>query len=426
MTQHPLHWFRHSSSYINSHRGKTFVIMLSGEAISDPNFDALVQDIALLHSLNIRLVIVHGARPQIDSALVHANIKGQFHRHVRITSMAMLPLVLGTIGSTRLSLESQFYKSPTINTHNKITTISGNFISAKPLGIHDGIDYEFTGEVRRVDTNAIKSNLDCQHIVIISSLGFSSTGEVFNLEALDVATHTATALQADKLILFGDSDGMISDGTLLREITAKQATKYLQKHHHPPQLINAVNACTQGVGRVHLLSYKKDGAILEELFTTDGAGTMISQNPYDVIRPASSFDILGISELTAPLEQAGILISRSRQQIEAQIECYYVIERDGKIIGCASLHELDEHASEIASVVISGEYRRGSRGVDLLRFIEKIAKAQGKSRLFALTTRTAHWFIEQGFVPASPSDLPASRLAQYHNGRNSKVLIKAL
>lgn len=424
MNQTPLHWFRHSSGYINSHRNKTFVIMLSGEAISSANFDALIHDIALLHSLGIRLVIVHGARPQIDTALKQAAINSQFHHNIRITSATMLPYVMSSICATRLMLESQFCKG--VNANTKIHTINGNFISAKPLGIHDGIDYEFTGEVRRVDTDAIIHNLDHQHLVIISSLGFSATGELFNLEALDVATHTAIALQADKLILFTDSDGIYHNGLLVREMTTNQAKIHLNNIQHTPQLINALSACEQGVGRIHLLNYQKDGAILEELFTTDGAGTMISQSPYDVIRRANIFDIMGIIELTQPLQQAGVLITRSRQHLEEDIDCFYVIERDGKILGCAALYLLDEQSAEIASIAIAPEYRRGSRGVDLLHFIEKTAKEHGKTHLFALTTRTAHWFLEQGFSQTSPDSLPPNRLAKYHNGRNSKVLLKTL
>lgn len=398
--------------------------MLSGEAISCANFTTLVHDIALLHSLGIRLVLVHGARPQIDVALKQAAINSRFHRNIRITSSAMLPLVLSTISTTRLMLESQFCQG--LSASSKIHTISGNFINAKPLGIHEGVDYEFTGEVRRVDTDAIRHNLDRQHLVIISSLGFSATAELFNLEALDVATHTAIALQADKLILFGDSDGICHDGVLVREMTANQAKAHLKDSAHPPQLIHALSACEHGVGRIHLLNYHKDGAILEELFTTDGAGTMISQNPYEVIRRANIFDIMGIVELTEPLQQAGVLIARSRQHLEENIDCFYVIERDGKILGCAALYLLDKDSAEIASIAIAPEYRRGSRGVELLRFIEKTAKTHGKTHLFALTTRTAHWFIEQGFSQTSPNSLPPARLAKYHNGRNSKVLVKTL
>lgn len=428
MTYSPIDWFRHSAPYINTHRNKTFVIVFGGEAICDPHFATLVYDIALLHSLGIRLVIVHGARPQIELALQNANIDSHYHQGIRITPAHALPHILSAIGKVRLDIEAHFSKglanSPMFGA--KISTISGNFVNAKPFGVHDGIDYQLTGEVRRIDKAAICHNLDQNHIVLLGSVGFSLTGDIFNLEAFDVATHVAATLQADKLILFSETLEIVdSQGMLIHEMTTNDAKQYLGQSHNT-LLSHALSACTQGVARAHLLSYKKDGALIEELFTTDGSGTMISQSPYENIRQANIDDIMGIITLIRPLEAQGFLVTRSRQHLEEEIEHFYVIERDGKIIGCAALYPLDKYSSEIASVAIAPEYRRGSRGVDLLNFITQHAKACGNTRLFALTTRTAHWFIEQGFCQTTPESLPPARLAKYHNGRNSKVLVKML
>lgn len=417
MTHNPIEWFRHSAPYINTHRNKTFVIVFGGEAMCNNDFDKLVYDIALLHSLGIRLVLVHGARPQIELALQKANIKSSYHQGRRITTTHALPYILSAIGKVRLDIEAQFSKglanSPMFGA--KITTISGNFVNAKPYGVRDGVDYQRTGEVRRIDVSAICHNLEQNHIVLLSSVGFSLMGDIFNLEAFDVAVHVASYLKADKLILLDEALGIFDEyEKLIREMTTSDAKSYLK--NSPNTLLgHAIEACEQGVARVHLLSYKKDGAMIEELFTTDGSGTMISQAPYERIRPASIDDIIGIITLIRPLEAQGFLVARSRQRLEEELEFFYVIERDGKIIGCAALYPLDKYSSEIASITIAPEYRRGSRGVDLLTFIEKDAKQQGRKRLFALTTRTAHWFIEQGFTETSPNTLPESRLEKYHS-----------
>lgn len=426
-TTHPIHWFRHCAPYINTHRGKTFVLMFDDSALSDPNFATLVQDIALLHSLGIRLVLVHGSRLQIDKSLALAGEATHFYGDVRITPPHIMPHILGAVGAVRFAIEAQFSKglanTPLFGA--KISTVSGNFISARPFGVRDGIDYQQTGEVRRVETGAISHNLASGHIVIIGSVGFSATGELFNMQAIDVATAVATALTADKLILFSEEDGIYSGGQLVREITLQDG-ETLYQSTPTPALKNALTACRQGVKRIHLLSHKKDGALIDELFTTDGCGTMLSQNPFDHIRPATTDDIVGIENLIRPLEQQGILIARSRQRLEEELGFFYVIERDGKIIGCSALYPLSPDSGEIASIAIDPDYRSGQRGLDLLTFIEQKAKSLGFSQLFALTTRTLHWFIENGFVQVEPDKLPDERRKRYHNGRNSKVLLKQL
>ncbi len=425
--QNPIAWFRRCAPYINTHRGKTFVLMFDDAALHSPNFATLVQDIALLHSLGVGLVLVHGSRLQIDKSLALAGQETTFYNDVRITPPHIMPHILGAVGAVRFAVEAQFSKglanTPLFGA--KISTVSGNFISAKPFGVRDGIDYEQTGEVRRVETGAIRHNLASGHIVVIGSVGFSPTGELFNMQAIDVATAVATALTADKLILLSEEDGIYQDGLLIREMTLQDG-ETLYKTAPTPALKNALIACRQGVKRIHLLSHQKDGALIEELFTTDGCGTMLSQNPFDRIRPATFDDILGITNLIRPLEQQGILIARSRERLEEEIGFFYVIERDGKIIGCCALYPLSADSAEIASIAIDPNYRSGQRGVDLLTFIEKKAKSLGFVRLFALTTRTLHWFLQQGFVQSQPDELPPKRLARYHNGRNSKVLLKRL
>lgn len=425
MTDHPIHWFRRSAPYINTHRGKTFVIAFGGRAITHDNFTTLIHDIALLHSLGIRLVLVYGSRPQIDEVLDKNNIATDFHEGIRITPHHAMPYILSSVGANRLLIESEFCKglanSPLFGA--KICVISGNFVTAKPFGVRDGVDFGLTGEVRKVDKEAIRHNLSQNHIVLLGSVGFSATGEIFNLETSQIASQTAIALQADKLIFFGEELGLCDEqGNLVKELTAQSAKTYIAH----PKIPHAIHACTQGVGRVHLLSYAKDGAMIEELFTTDGSGTMISRDDYDRIRSATALDIIGIMAIIRPLEEQGILVPRSRERLEEEIDDFSVMERDGQIIGCVALYELDDESMELASIALHADYRSGERGVNLLTFSEQKAKNRGKKRLFALTTRTAHWFIEHGFSETEPRNLPPKRFEKWHNGRNSKVLVKDL
>ncbi|WP_350657272.1 amino-acid N-acetyltransferase [Psychrobacter sp. S1-30-MNA-CIBAN-0213] len=427
-----VHWFRNSAPYINTHRGKTFVIMFGGEAVNHPNFSTLIHDFALLHSLGIKLVLVHGARPQIEKNLKEVGITSPLHRDIRVTPRAAMPSILQAVGAIRLQIEAQLSmglaNSPMYG--SRIDAVSGNFVTARPYGIRDGVDHQMTGEVRSIDVEAIKNNLIHDHIVILGSMGYSATGEVFNLLSEDVALSAAVALGADKLIFLGEEADINDNGRLLHEMIPNEVDRFLRERDLNNEinyfLHCASNACRQGVHRTHIISYAKDGALLEELFTRDGSGTLISHDPYEEIRHANIDDVVGLIELLTPLEEQGILVSRSRERLEQEIDNYSVIERDGMILGCAALYPLDTDAAEVACVAVHPEYRNGSRGADLLAFLEQQARSHGLHKLFVLTTRTAHWFVEQGFAEVDASVLPAARQEKYHNGRNSKVFQKTL
>lgn len=427
-----VHWFRNSAPYINTHRGKTFVIMFGGEAVNHPNFSTLIHDFALLHSLGIKLVLVHGARPQIEKNLKEIGITSPLHQDIRVTPRAAMPSILQAVGAIRLQIEAQLSmglaNSPMYG--SRIDAVSGNFVTARPYGIRDGVDYQMTGEVRSIDVEAIKNNLLHDHIVILGSMGYSATGEVFNLLGEDVALSAAVALGADKLIFLGEEADVNDNGRLLYEMIPNEVDRFLRERN----LNNEINyflhcaslACRQGVHRTHIISYAKDGALLEELFTRDGSGTLISHDPYEEIRHADIDDVVGLIELLTPLEEQGILVSRSRERLEQEIDNYSVIERDGMILGCAALYPLDADTAEVACVAVHSEYRSGSRGADLLAFLEQQARSHGLHKLFVLTTRTAHWFVEQGFAEVDASALPEARREKYNNGRNSKVFQKML
>lgn len=434
-----VHWFRHSAPYINAHRDKTFVLMFAGEAVQHENFQHIIHDIALLHSLGICLILVYGARPQINQNLLDRDIETPFHQNRRVTTRESLRGVMNAVGSIRLEIEALLSmglaNSPMYGA--RIDVVSGNFVTAKPYGIRDGIDFQLTGEVRSVDTDAIQRHLDNHNIVLLGPTGYSSTGEVFNLLAEEVATKTATALKADKLIFLGEKQGLMNEQQqLLRELSPRQLEPYIQQNQQQyPEfalhLKQAQQASLSGVHRVHLISYAYDGALIEELFTRDGVGTLITDAHYEEVRIANIQDVGGLINLLRPLEQEGILVYRSRERLESEIEQFAVIERDGMILACAALYPIpagsDEiRSAEIACVAVDSSYRKSNRGSQILQFLESKAKQQGIQQLFVLTTRTAHWFLEQGFVPASVDDLPNARQALYNYQRNSLVFKKRL
>jgi amino-acid N-acetyltransferase len=426
-------WFRHSSPYINAHRGKTFVLMLEGDAIADDNFAHIVQDIALLNSLGVRLVIVHGARPQIDQALNVLNIKSQFHGDLRITDQAALNAVRAAIGIVKSDIEARLSIGlPNTPMHGaRIRVVSGNFVTAKPKGVIDGVDFQHTGEVRRIDRRAIGQQLDQGNIVLLSSCGYSPSGEMFNLTAEDVATQAAISLQAEKLILMGEDEGLPSidnKAAVISQITSDELSQLIDSlsGEHKVHAQSSLTAIKAGINRAHLLSHKIDGALLQELFTHEGAGTLITAGDYEQLRQASIEDVAGILELLTPLEEQGILVRRSREILETEIDRFKLIERDGMIIACAALYPYSAELAELACVAVSEEYRSGNRGDRLLNALSEQAKAEKMNKIFVLTTRTAHWFMERGFNESDISALPKERQSLYNFQRNSKVFIKEL
>jgi amino-acid N-acetyltransferase len=269
-------------------------------------------------------------------------------------------------------------------------------------------------------------------VVLLSPIGYSPTGDVFNCTLEDVATSTAMALQADKLIFLIDNAGVI-DGKqrVISELTVREAGELMQKGKLADDvqiyLPCAIKACASGVKRAHLISRHVDGALLIELFTHHGIGTMITPASPEVIRRATLDDVPGIVQILEPLEQQGILVKRERQQLEGDIDSFFVLESDGNILGCAALYLYPESkAAELAAVAVSSFYRDGGRGERLLAYAESRAKAQGCKALFALSTRTTHWFLERGFAESDPEHLPERRKARYNYDRRSKVFVKQL
>ncbi|EGI6740265.1 TPA: amino-acid N-acetyltransferase [Escherichia coli] len=430
--------FRHSVPYINTHRGKTFVIMLGGEAIEHENFSSIVNDIGLLHSLGIRLVVVYGARPQIDANLAAHHHEPLYHKNIRVTDAKTLELVKQAAGTLQLDITARLSMSlnntPLQGAH--INVVSGNFIIAQPLGVDDGVDYCHSGRIRRIDEDAIHRQLDSGAIVLMGPVAVSVTGESFNLTSEEIATQLAIKLKAEKMIGFCSSQGVTNDdGDIVSELFPNEAQARVEAQEEKGDynsgtvrfLRGAVKACRSGVRRCHLISYQEDGALLQELFSRDGIGTQIVMESAEQIRRATINDIGGILELIRPLEQQGILVRRSREQLEMEIDKFTIIQRDNTTIACAALYPFpEEKIGEMACVAVHPDYRSSSRGEILLERIAAQAKQSGLSKLFVLTTRSIHWFQERGFTPVDIDLLPESKKQLYNYQRKSKVLMADL
>jgi amino-acid N-acetyltransferase len=427
--------FRASAQYIHAHRGRTFVIMFGGEAVESKDLRTLLYDVALLHSLGVRLVLVAGARPQIDEALARRGQQPRYEGGLRVTDDLALQCVKEAVGVNRVELESLLSmglpNSPMAGARLRVAT--GNFVVAQPIGVVDGVDYQHTGKPRRIDAEAIKQRLDDHAIVVLTAIGYSATGEAFNISSHDVAAAAAVALDADKLIGLLEGPGLLdADGRVPMQLTPREAAALLRSgrefgHDVKRHLAAAIEACQGGVPRAHLVTRQHDGSLLRELFTRDGVGTMVTSETFEGVRRARRADVGGILALIEPLEEQGILVRRSREMLENDIDRFTVIERDGMVVGCTALYAYPEDAiAELACLVVHPDYRTAGRGDQLLQYLERDCKAQGLRKLFVLTTQTSHWFRERGFEGCDLDELPAARRGHYDQGRRSKILIKSL
>ena len=435
-------WFRSVAPYINAFRGKTFVIAFGGEVVADGKFVELTHDFNLLAALGIRLVLVHGARPQIEQHLAKNNLDGSYHQGIRLTDAETMKCVKEAAGRLRLEIEALLSmglaNSPMANADIRVA--GGNFITAQPIGVINGVDLQHTGSVRKVDVAALQDRMEFGEVVLLSTLGYSPTGEVFNLTLEDVATATAIALDADKLVFLMDTDGVQGkQGELLRELTVAQAQALLTPalpggatQRPLPDDVNlflpcAIRACEAGVTRTHLISRHTDGSVLQELFSDEGIGTMVVESTLNTLRAADIEDIGGILELLRPLEESGILVRRSRELLEREIERFIVLEHSHRIIGCAALYPFpDEKAAELACMAVDAQCRDRGYGEAILNYMTDLAKSQGLKKLFVLTTRTAHWFIERGFVESDVTALPEQKKSLYNYQRKSKVFVRKI
>lgn len=427
-------WLRSVAPYIHAFRGKTFVVAFPGELVMAGALPVLAHDLSLLHALGIKVVIVHGSRPQVEEQLALRHSETRFHNGLRITDSIALECAKEAAGELRLDIEAAFSQglpnTPMANA--AIRVISGNFVIARPMGIIDGVDLEHTGVTRKIAHETIHPILNNGGLVLLSPLGFSPTGEVFNLAMEDVAVAAATALRADKLIFITETS-MMKDagGAEIHELSAHQAHAVLESGCLPDDaafyLKHSMQACQGGVPRAHIVPFATDGSVLLEIFTHDGVGTMVSSENLESLREATIEDVGGILQLIEPLEADGTLVKRGRELIEREIDYFSVIEHDGVIFGCAALYPFPaEKMAEAACLTVSPDAQAQGDGERLLKHLENRARAAGFKKLFVLTTRTAHWFLKRGFINATFDDLPKNRQNMYNWQRKSLVLIKKL
>ena len=434
-------WFRHVAPYIHAYRGKTFVVAIAGELIAAGKLDRFAQDVAILHAMGIKLVFVHGFRPQVSEQLRAKGHPERFSHGLRITDAVALDCAQEAAGQLRFEIEAAFSQglpnTPMANA--TVRVVSGNFLTARPVGIVDGVDFMQSGLVRKVDATAIRSAIDIGAVVLLSPFGFSPTGEAFNLTMEDVATSTAIALQADKLMFLTEVPGIRetpddAESAIDTELALADAKRLLGQLPGAAQptdtafyLRHCIKACEGGVERSHILPFATDGALLTEVYTHDGIGTMVVDEKLESLRQAGADDIGGILQLIEPFERDGTLVKRDRTEIERDIGHYTVIEHDGVIFGCAALYPYPEaRTGEMAALTVSQSVQGQGDGERILKRVEQRAKAQGLESIFVLTTRTMHWFIKRGFQQVDADWLPEARKRKYNWDRRSQVLVKKL
>jgi len=416
------------------------VLHIDGELLDSPLKAVMAHDIALLSHLGVRLILVPGLRNRIDRQLRTSGVACQVIDTQRVTSADVLTTIRTVAGEARIDLEcllSQgLVNTPMAGAHLSVT--SGNFVTAQPLGVQGGIDFGFAGVVRKIHGSAIEAHTASGHIVLLTPIGYSRTGELFNLQSEMLAAETAAALGAEKLVYLSSEKITSADGRTAAECQPAEVERLLDtsaiEQTGRRALLSAVLlAARRGVSRIHVLDRSDRNALLQELFTRDGSGTLVSVSDFDTIRPATIDDVGGIIELIEPLESDGTLVARSREQLELNIGAYLVCEREGMITACAALLPSDEpatcggeqrQAAEIACVATHPSYRGGGRAEELLVRLEQQAKENGIDTLFVLTTRSGHWFVERGFEPVEPDSLPQGRA--YSTDRKSRVLVKTI
>lgn len=437
-------WFRSVAPYIHMHRGKTFVVGMAGEAVAAGKLANIVQDLALIQSMGVKIVLVHGFRPQVNEQLKAKGHAARYSHGMRITDSVALDCAQEAAGQLRYEIEAAFSQGlpNTPMAGSTVRVISGNFITARPVGILDGIDFQHSGLVRKVDAAGIKRTIDLGALVLISPFGFSPTGEAFNLTMEEVATSVAIALQADKLVFLSEIPGVRTkplepegeDNPIDTELplaAAEQLLASLPPAGNPTDtgfyLQHCVKACKAGVERSHIIPFSVDGSLLLEVYVHDGIGTMVVDEKLEELREATADDVGGILQLIEPFEKDGTLVKRDRTEIERDIANYTIIEHDGVIFACAALYPYPEaRTGEMAALTVSPQSQGQGDGEKVLRRVEQRARAMGLESIFVLTTRTMHWFLKRGFVQVDPEWLPEARKRKYNWDRKSMVFVKKL
>jgi amino-acid N-acetyltransferase len=414
--------------YIPQFREKTFIIEVDGVIVTDENFANILLDVAVLRSLNIRVVLVHGASAQIKALGEEQKIKPSNLDGAGVTDADTLKLAL--TAANRLTHEILEGLSA-----NDLRAASSNAIIAHPMGILQGIDQQFTGKVERVDTEMLQTLLNQGIIPVVPPLGFDGDGKTYRVNSDSVAVAVAAALKATKLIFITAHDGLRYNDALIRQMLVAELQKLLQQNSAgfaadmQSKAQHAVAACGAGVQRVHIINGRVDEGLLAEVFSNEGIGTLIYANEYQQIRPAKKKDVRSIQMLTKKSVEADELVRRTRASIEKSLSDYYIFEIDKNPVACVALHVYPEQSKgELACLYVNPSHENQGIGRKLIQFVETKARETGLNDLLTLSTQAFTYFQSKGgFVEGTPDDLPPGRREKYdQSGRNSKVLIKKL
>ena len=412
--------------YIPRFREKTFILSIDGAIITDENFANILLDVAVLRSLNIRVVLSHGAGAQVKALAEEQHVKASDLDGTGITDAETLKLAL--TAANRLTHEILEGLSA-----NDLRAASSNAIIAHPLGIIQGMDHLFTGKVERVDVELLQTLLAQGIIPVIPPLGFDGDGKTYRVNSDSVAVSVAEALKATKLIFITTHDGLIHQGQLIRQMIVADLNALVVKPGFAPDMMSkarhAVAACNAGVPRVHIINGRVDEGLLAEVFSNEGIGTLIYANEYQQVRAAKKKDIRSIQMLTKNSVENAELVKRTRTVIEKQLNDYYIFEIDKNPVACVALHAYPEvNKGELACLYVSPSHENQGIGQKLVQFVETKAREMGMSELLTLSTQAFTYFQSKGgFTEGTPDDLPPGRREKYdHSGRNSKVLVKKL
>jgi amino-acid N-acetyltransferase len=418
--------------YVPHYRDRIFVIALDGVVVEDENFRNLLLDIALLRSLSVRVLLVHGAAHQIRRLAEQLSVKPSDLEGTGVTDDATLQLALNAAYRVTHEILEGLSSAD-------LRGACGNVLVAHPAGILQGVDYQHTGRIDRVDTTLLKALLERDVVPVIPPIGCDGEGRSYRLNSDAVAVEVARAVQAVKLIYLTTAPGIQIGGPpepqLIRHLSVAEAEVILRRSRNElprslsSKLEHGIRAAQGGVPRVHIIDGRVEEGLLAEVFSNEGIGTLIHANEYQSIRRAQRKDVRAIYALI----QAGVandeLVRRSRSEIERQVDDFFVFEVDRNTVACAALHRYPEQSmAELACVCVDNRYENRGIGVKLIQYAEAQARAAGMARLFCLSTQAFHFFqTKGGFVPGNPEDLPPGRRERYEaSGRRSVVLLKAL
>ena len=421
-------------SYNRRFKDSLFVIKIDSSIIDHPYFSILVRDLSLLHQNGIRFVIIPGAHDRIDEILNQYEIPYNTENGTRISSEEAITFI-------KMAAFDVSNKVMTELSRYEIPSVIGNWVKARALGVMDGVDYQKTGRVDRVRTDAIRTLLKEGHIPIFPCIGWNASGDPYNISSDELSRVIAGELKASKLFFIGadnvltvdncslPKEAELSEDGRISKLSLTQAEELLDSNPENPlmqRIRTAIEACEQGVDRVHILDGRTDGVLLKEIFSNLGIGTMVYNNIYERIRTMETGDISSVLSLMKPFIDKGILVPRSRRDLEQKRKDFVVYSMDGIVHGCAALHPYAGNIAEIAALAVDRRFVHLQIGGKIVSYLLEEAAARGYDRVFVLTTQTSDWFLNMGFEPAGVEDLPEEKKAIYNRDRNSRILIHRL